>query len=188
MSVLCAEAASSIARVEKYLLEASSLDEKAHDKTSRGVDIRNAVFQYDGHGGEAFKLNVPEFKVAPGEVVGVVGRVGAGKTALLQALMGHMPCRSGHFHVGGQIAYVPQTAWIQNLSIRENILFGKYVLATSATWNMFLLVCCVRRYLPCVNVACVLNAYFRSHRHSALIVPNTAVCPRLRSTAWESVR
>lgn len=119
------EASTSLARVEKYLIEASALDERAHDKNSRGVDIRNAVFQFDGHGGDAFKLNVPEFHVAPGEVVAVVGRVGAGKTALLQALMGHMPCRSGQFHVGGQLAYVPQTAWIQNLSIRENILFGK---------------------------------------------------------------
>lgn len=111
--------------MEKYLLEASALDEKSHDKNARGVDIRNAQFQFDGHDGQAFKLNVPEFHVAPGEVVAVVGRVGAGKTALLQAIMGHMPCRNGHFHVGGQIAYVPQTAWIQNLSIRENILFGK---------------------------------------------------------------
>ena len=40
-------------------------------------------------------------------------------------LMGHMPHKAGQFHVGGQIAYVPQTAWIQNLSIRDNILFGR---------------------------------------------------------------
>ena len=33
------EAASSIARVEKYLIEANVLDEKAHDKSARGIDI-----------------------------------------------------------------------------------------------------------------------------------------------------
>jgi ABC-type multidrug transport system fused ATPase/permease subunit len=27
--------------------------------------------------------------------------------------------------INGQIAYVPQQAWIQNLSVRENILFGR---------------------------------------------------------------
>jgi ATP-binding cassette, subfamily C (CFTR/MRP), member 1 len=36
-----------------------------------------------------------------------------------------MPLKSGESHVGGQIAYVPQQAWIQNLTIRDNILFGK---------------------------------------------------------------
>jgi ABC-type multidrug transport system fused ATPase/permease subunit len=122
------EAASSLARVEKYLIEASALDESKIDKNSRGIDIKNALFQFDGHDGHGFKLNVPEFNVAPGEVVAVVGRVGAGKTALLQALMGHMPKKSGTMHVGGQLAYVPQTAWIQNLTLRENILFGKCAL------------------------------------------------------------
>jgi ATP-binding cassette, subfamily C (CFTR/MRP), member 1 len=99
------EAASSLARVEKYLIEASALDESKIDKNSRGIDIKNALFQFDGHDGHGFKLNVPEFNVAPGEVVAVVGRVGAGKTALLQALMGHMPKKSGTMHVGGQLAY-----------------------------------------------------------------------------------
>lgn len=63
-----------------------------------------ATFQYD-HG---FTLNVPEFHVAPGEIVAIVGRVGGGKTALLQALLGNMPCTAGSVRTGGKIAYVPQ--------------------------------------------------------------------------------
>ena len=27
----------------------------------------------------------------------------------------------------GSVAYVPQEAWIQNLTLRDNILFGKYM-------------------------------------------------------------
>lgn len=32
---------------------------------------------------------------------------------------------AGELHVGGQIAYVPQNPWVQNLSLKENILFGE---------------------------------------------------------------
>lgn len=37
-----------------------------------------------------FQLRVPEFSVRPGELVAVVGRVGSGKSSLLQALLGNM--------------------------------------------------------------------------------------------------
>ncbi len=34
-------------------------------------------------------------------------------------------CHSGTRHCAGPIAYVAQTAWIQNMSVRDNILFGR---------------------------------------------------------------
>ena len=41
-------------------------------------------------GDNPFRLNVPDFSIKPGELVAVVGRVGAGKTSLLQAILGNM--------------------------------------------------------------------------------------------------
>lgn len=35
-----------------------------------------------------------------------------------------MTVQQGRVNVGGSIAYVPQTPWVQNLSLRDNILFG----------------------------------------------------------------
>lgn len=35
-----------------------------------------------------------------------------------------MMVQEGRLDVGGTIAYVPQTPWVQNLSLRDNILFG----------------------------------------------------------------
>lgn len=35
-----------------------------------------------------------------------------------------MVVQQGRVDVGGTIAYVPQTPWVQNLSLRDNILFG----------------------------------------------------------------
>ncbi|KAL1426957.1 hypothetical protein MTO96_003256 [Rhipicephalus appendiculatus] len=63
--------------------------------------------------------------VAPGSFVGVVGLVGSGKSALLAAMLGELHCVDGDIHVHGSVAYLPQTACIFNMTIRDNVLFGK---------------------------------------------------------------
>ena len=55
----------------------------------------------------------------------VVGLVGAGKSSLLSALLGEMETLSGSVRLSGSRAYVAQQAWIQNLTLRDNILFGQ---------------------------------------------------------------
>lgn len=63
--------------------------------------------------------------VAPkGELTCIVGRVGSGKSSLLQALLGNLYKSSGNAKIRGSVAYVSQTPWIFNGSVRENILFG----------------------------------------------------------------
>lgn len=51
--------------------------------------------------------------------------VGSGKTSILAALLGEMSKVEGRVRVSGKIAYVPQTAWIMNTTLKENILFGQ---------------------------------------------------------------
>lgn len=53
------------------------------------------------------------------------GRVGSGKSSLVNALLGEMERQSGTVAIGGQIAYVAQQAWIINSSVKSNILLGK---------------------------------------------------------------
>lgn len=48
----------------------------------------------------------------------------AGKSSVLQAILSKMVVAKGTVAVGGRIAYVPQSPWVQNLSLRDNILFG----------------------------------------------------------------
>lgn len=83
---------------------------------------RNAKFKH--YGKENFVLNVPEFSANPGELVAVAGRVGAGKSSLIQAILGNMQPVAGSAETGGRISYVPQNPWCQNLTLRDNILFG----------------------------------------------------------------
>ncbi|KAF9575235.1 hypothetical protein EC968_003876 [Mortierella alpina] len=56
-------------------------------------------------------------------LVAVVGPVGSGKSSLLQAMVGNMNQCRGNLVRGAVIGYASQTPWIQNATIRENILF-----------------------------------------------------------------
>ncbi|KAI9596789.1 P-loop containing nucleoside triphosphate hydrolase protein [Syncephalis fuscata] len=59
-----------------------------------------------------------------GSLVAIVGSVGSGKSSLLNALVGEMKRVEGEVIFGGSVGYCPQTAWIQNATVRDNITFG----------------------------------------------------------------
>ncbi|XP_037273101.2 ATP-binding cassette sub-family C member 3-like [Rhipicephalus microplus] len=65
------------------------------------------------------------FRAAPGSLVGVVGFVGSGKSSLLAAILGDMHRTRGVLRTSGSIAYVSQVAAIYNMTVRDNITFGK---------------------------------------------------------------
>ncbi|KAG6863876.1 hypothetical protein C0991_002491, partial [Blastosporella zonata] len=72
-----------------------------------------------------FELKDLRFSVPKGSFVAIVGRVGSGKSSVLQALIGEMRKTRGEILFGGNVAYVPQTPWIRNATLRDNVLFGQ---------------------------------------------------------------
>ena len=64
-------------------------------------------------------------KATSGQLVGVTGPVGSGKTSLLMSILEELPVSAGQTSRIGKIAYVSQTPWVFSGTIRENILFGK---------------------------------------------------------------
>ena len=74
---------------------------------------------------EPFKLQDMDFSVGRKELIAVIGGVGSGKSSLLAALAGDMRRTNGSVTMGATRAFCPQYAWIQNTSVKENILFGK---------------------------------------------------------------
>lgn len=74
---------------------------------------------------EPFKIQDLNFELGRNELVAVIGSVGSGKTSLLAALAGDMRRTSGEVILGASRAFCPQYAWIQNATLRENIVFGK---------------------------------------------------------------
>ena len=55
----------------------------------------------------------------------MVGKVGCGKSSFLNSILGEMIKFRGKINLNGSISYVPQQAWIQNATVRDNIIFGK---------------------------------------------------------------
>ena len=67
--------------------------------------------------------------VKPGEILGIIGEVGSGKSSLLQAILNCLillnPKECDGIYINGKIGYVSQIPWIQNETIKNNILFFK---------------------------------------------------------------
>ena len=72
-----------------------------------------------------FYFSSINIEIRHGSLVALVGTVGSGKSSILAALLGEINKIHGRVSVNGNIAYMPQTAWIMNTTLRENILFGK---------------------------------------------------------------
>ena len=74
-----------------------------------------------------------------GEFVALLGGVGSGKSSLLRAIIGELKTQKGKVLSHGSIAYVSQTAFLVNDTLRNNILFGKPY--DKAKYNKVLKIC-----------------------------------------------
>jgi ATP-binding cassette subfamily C (CFTR/MRP) protein 1 len=75
--------------------------------------------------GHPFSLGEISFTVGRHELVAIIGTVGSGKSSLLAALAGDMRKTAGSITLGASRSFCSQSAWIQNASVKENIIFGK---------------------------------------------------------------
>ncbi|XP_044734303.1 multidrug resistance-associated protein 1 isoform X4 [Chrysoperla carnea] len=117
------QAGVSVKRINKFM-NADELDPEnvSHDpKESCPLIIENGYFSW----GEENILENINLKLEKNSLNAVVGSVGAGKSSLVSAFLGEMDKVSGRVNTIGSIAYVSQQAWIQNATLRDNILFGK---------------------------------------------------------------
>nr|XP_008197283.1 PREDICTED: multidrug resistance-associated protein 1 isoform X1 [Tribolium castaneum]XP_008197292.1 PREDICTED: multidrug resistance-associated protein 1 isoform X1 [Tribolium castaneum] len=113
----------SIQRINKFM-NAEELDPTSvtHDSNeSAPLVIENGCFNWD----EEQVLKNINIRIEKKSLCAVVGSVGSGKSSLLSAFLGEMDKTSGRVNTVGTIAYVSQQAWIQNATLRDNILFGK---------------------------------------------------------------
>ncbi|KAJ3103612.1 Multidrug resistance-associated protein 4 [Phlyctochytrium bullatum] len=100
---------------------------KEVDDASVEIAIRNGSFAWGPEGVARPTLTGVDLTVKKGELIVVVGPVGAGKSSLLQALLGEMESLPDT-RVGirtQRIAYCTQTPFIFSGTIEENILFGQ---------------------------------------------------------------
>ncbi|KAF5211793.1 hypothetical protein E0198_001337 [Clavispora lusitaniae] len=128
-----AEATVSMNRLGEYFSMAErdeSIIQHTMEPISKGeesIKVKDATFVFSA-GDETPALKNINFSARKGNLTCVVGKVGAGKTTLMKALIGEISLvkdGKGSVHVNGTVAYCAQNAWIMNSSVRENILFGK---------------------------------------------------------------
>lgn len=107
------------------------LDDQRRDPVEQ-IELREAYFRYGGVGPHIIKKM--SLKVARGEIVGIQGANGSGKTTILQLIMGAIPPEKGGFYINGEdvavaglsrwqreIAYLGQRPVLFDGTVMENI-------------------------------------------------------------------
>jgi ATP-binding cassette, subfamily B, multidrug efflux pump len=105
-------------------------------KPTGALQFRNVSFRYRGTHRPA--LDQASFRVEPGQTVGIVGTVGAGKSTLMNLVPRLLDPCSGDVLVGGKplaqiplealrssIGYVPQETFLFRDTLAANLAFGK---------------------------------------------------------------
>ena len=109
-----------VGRIEDFMAEPDKLEtlEVSYDH----LKLEHATFSWPGT--SHYVLRDVDLSFPQGLSL-VVGVVGSGKTALLQAILGELDLESGNLirPRDTPVAYCSQTPWLQSMSIRDNILF-----------------------------------------------------------------
>uniref|UniRef100_T1JBD6 ABC-type glutathione-S-conjugate transporter n=1 Tax=Strigamia maritima TaxID=126957 RepID=T1JBD6_STRMM len=122
---LLVQAHTSLKRLDNFMLneELDFLQVREGTDDNTALLIENGTFSWAVDDGPILR-NI-NLRVAPGNLIAVVGTVGAGKSSLMSAILGEMEKISGKITRKGNLAYVSQQAWIQNATVCDNVLFGK---------------------------------------------------------------
>uniref|UniRef100_A0A8C5U3W5 Multidrug resistance-associated protein 4 n=1 Tax=Malurus cyaneus samueli TaxID=2593467 RepID=A0A8C5U3W5_9PASS len=121
------ESVISIRRIKNFLMldEVSNFKPQLHDNNENIILHVQDLTCYWDKSLETPALQQISFTVRPGELLAVIGPVGAGKSSLLSAVLGELPKDKGLINVTGRIAYVSQQPWVFSGTVRSNILFDK---------------------------------------------------------------
>ena len=105
------------------------------EKKFQSIKVRNLSYQYSNQNNLLLK-NI-NFEIKKGDIVGVIGDSGVGKSTLVNILLGILSPNSGELTLNNKIlnkrnfinwqkfvGYVPQETYLMNESIKNNIAFG----------------------------------------------------------------
>jgi len=105
------------------------------DKNLNEITFEDVIFNYPGN--KNFLLNIKKLKIKKGEVIGITGKSGHGKSTFLNIFTGLLQTSSGKISFNDhlmtladfkilqkKIAYVPQNIFILDETIKKNIAFG----------------------------------------------------------------
>ncbi|KAM0253895.1 hypothetical protein ACHAQJ_007070 [Trichoderma viride] len=110
-----------IERVNKYMSEPDRDDISDSPSSASDIEFRDASFSWPST--DKLILQDLNLKFSKGLTV-IRGKVGSGKSSLLLAALNEMELREGDLiRPDVSVAYAQQLPWLQNKTIRENIVF-----------------------------------------------------------------
>ena len=132
------QAEASQKRINEFLESKSSINDgtlKIKKDEAKDIIFKNVSFKYDQTGIQIF--NSFNLKVKAKETLGIIGKVGSGKTSLLDLISRIHDTSGGDIFIGSKnikslklselrkiISYVPQNNFLFSESIQKNIEFG----------------------------------------------------------------
>lgn len=106
-----------------------------NENMAGSIEFKNVSFKYPG--AEEYALKDINFKVLPGQTVGIIGRTGSGKSTLVNLILRFYDATEGQVLVDGvdvkevrqedlrsRIGYVPQKSWLFSGTIKSNLKYG----------------------------------------------------------------
>lgn len=127
-----------IVNARKYMQETEKLVTKSDDESidfNRDIKVDNISWQYDGSKKKV--LDNLSLTINKGEVIGIIGESGSGKSTLSDILLHLYRPQNGIVKMDDVdintipnswnrlLSYVPQSVFLLNDTIRENVLFGE---------------------------------------------------------------
>jgi ABC-type multidrug transport system fused ATPase/permease subunit len=123
----------SMQRIQKFLAEdevpnwATSLQKHDPAEHAGVTGFTHATFAWDTTSAARFTLGPLNLAFPHGKLSLVCGATSSGKTALLNSLLGETHCMSGSVcldKLNHSVAYCAQHPWLEQKSIKDNIIFG----------------------------------------------------------------
>jgi ABC-type multidrug transport system fused ATPase/permease subunit len=120
--------------IDELVKEDAGFIDFVHDGFIADLEIMNVSLKYPGK--DIFAVNDLSVKIKKGEIVAFVGPSGAGKTTLIDILLGILEPEKGQVMISGlppldaivkwpgAIGYMPQDILIANGTVRENVMLG----------------------------------------------------------------
>ena len=137
--------------IDNNTFEKEKFGKKHIDNVSGNFEFKNVTFGYDENKDVLKDLN---FKINSGEMVGFVGKSGAGKTTIFNLLCKMYDVRTGEIliednnikeldeeSIRGNITIISQSPYIFNLSIRDNLKLVKENLTDEEMYKACRLAC-----------------------------------------------
>lgn len=127
------EAQVAVSRLSKFLRgselqrEAVTRLPRAEKKGDVAVLIKDGTFLWSkAKGNQNYKVALSAINILSrkGDLDCIVGKVGLGKSSIIQAMLGDLYKLDGEVMLHGKVAYVSQIPWIMNGLVKDNILFG----------------------------------------------------------------